>query len=129
MFSLRQSLAAAAMITAIGSVAHATDLYTTVLQSVDGSNLSCAIVNVSSSPIVVTAAVESFIDGSDITAQAVCPVPPSTLAPGHGCFANASQLGAHAGYCHFTASTTRVRGNLIVFGSNGEIVASAPATR
>jgi len=129
MFSLRQSLAAATMIAAIGSVAQAADLYTTVLQSVDGSDLSCAIVNVSSSPILVTAAVESFIDGSDMTVQSVCPIPPATLAPGHGCFSNASQVGAHAGYCHFTASTTRVRGNLIVFGSNGEIVASVPATR
>jgi hypothetical protein len=129
MSAIRTTLAAAALLVASSPAAHAGDFFTPVLQSVDGSNLSCAIVNVGATPIVVTAAVQSFPAGNDITVQSICPVPPATLAPGTGCFVNASQVGANAGYCHFTASSSRVRGDLIVFGSNGEIVASLPATR
>ena len=117
------------MLAVTGSTAHAGDLFTPVLQSQAGSNLSCAIVNVSTSPIVVTAAVESFPAGNDITIQSICPIPPATLGPGQGCFVNASQAGSNAGYCHFTASSSRVRANLILFGSNGDIVTSLPATR
>jgi hypothetical protein len=70
-----------------------------------------------------------MIDGSDITAVNVCPPSPGTLAPGAACFAYASQVGAHSGYCHLTASTTKVRANLIVFGSNGDVLTNIPATR
>jgi len=129
MSPLRKSLTTAALLAALSSAAHAYDFFTPVSQSLDGSTMYCAIVNVGPTPAVVSTSVRAMVDGSDITAINICPPGPATLAPGAACFSYTSQSGAHSGYCHFTASTTKVRGNLIVFGSNGDVLTTIPATR
>ena len=128
MRSFRQSLAAAALLAALAPAAHAYDFFTPVSQSQD-QPLYCTIVNVGSTPAVVSASVRSMMDGSDLTVTDVCPKAPATLAPGTACFSYTSQLGAHSGYCHFTSTSSKVRANLIIFGSNGDVLTTTPATR
>jgi hypothetical protein len=129
MSAFHKSLTAAALLAALSPAAHAYDFFTPVSATQDGSTMYCSIVNVGTTPAIVSASVRAMADGSDITAIDLCPPSPGTLAPGAACFSYASQVGAHAGYCHFTASTTKVRGNLIVFGTNGDVLTTTPATR
>ena len=129
MSPFRRFLAAAALLTAVSPAAHAYEFFTPVSLAQDGTSLYCAIVNVGATPATVSATVQAMLDGSDITAINICPQSPATLAPGTACFSYSSQSGAHLGYCHFTASTTKVRANLIVFGTNGDVLTTIPATR
>ena len=69
------------------------------------------------------------MDGSDLTVSATCPQAPASLAPGTACFSFASQSTAQSGYCHFTSTSSKVRANLIVFGTNGGVLTTTPATR
>ena len=129
MRSFRQSVAAAALLAALAPAAHAYDFFTPVSQSQNGETLYCTIVNVGSTPAVVSASVRSMMDGSDLTVIDTCPQPPATLAPGIACFSYTSQSGAHSGYCHFTSTSSKVRANLIIFGTNGDVLTTTPATR
>ena len=129
MSAFRRFLVAAALATAVTPAAHAYEFFTPVSQAQDGTSLYCAIVNVGAAPATVSATVQSMVDGTDITAINVCPQSPATLAPGAACFSYSSQSGAHQGYCHFTTSTTKVRANLIIFGTNGDVLTTIPATR
>jgi hypothetical protein len=98
-------------------------------QALNGQEIMCAIVNAGTSPVQVSVAVRHFSSGVDMTATNGCPVPPATLAPGTTCFAQTNSVGVHPGYCHFKASSSRVRGNLIVFDANSEIRVTVPATK
>ena len=129
MRSFRQSLAAAALLAALSPAAHAYDFYTPVSQSQDGEAIYCAIVNVGSTPAVVSASVRSMITGSDLNDMSICQPAPATLAPGTSCFSSTSAAGAHSGYCHFTTTSAKVRASIIVFGTNGDILTTTPATR
>ena len=129
MRSFRQSLAAAALLAALAPAAHAYDFFTPVSQSQIGEVFYCTIVNVGSTPAVVSASVRAMTDGSDLTVSATCPQAPATLSPGTACFSFASQSGAQSGYCHFTSTSSKVRANLIIFGTNGDVVTTTPATR
>jgi hypothetical protein len=129
MSAFRRFLAAAALLTAVSPAAHAYEFFTPVSQAQNGTSLYCAIVNVGATPATVSATVQSMVDGTDITAINICPQSPATLAPGTACFSYSSQTGTHSGYCHFTASTTKVRANLIIFGTNGDVLTTTPATR
>ena len=125
----RQSLAAAALLAALAPAAHAYDFFTPVSQSPDGAPLYCTIVNVGSTPAVVSASARNMADGSDMTGTDICPKAPATLAPGSACFSYTNQVGVHSGYCHFTSTSSKVRANLIVFGTNGDVTSTMPATR
>jgi hypothetical protein len=129
MYPFRKSLTAAALLATMSSAAHAYEFFTPVSQSQVGATMYCAIVNVGSTPAVVSANVLSMVDGSDITALHNCVPSPGTLPPGHACFGYTDQNNVSSGYCHFTSSTTKVRADLIVFGSTGEVLTTIPATR
>ena len=129
MRSIRQSLAAAALLAALTPAAHAYDFFTPVSQSQSGQTLYCTIVNVGATPAAVSASVRSMLDGSDLTAINICQPPPATLAPGTACFAYASQSSTQSAYCHFTSTSSKVRANLIVFASNGDVLTNIAATR
>jgi hypothetical protein len=129
MSSLHKTLAAAALLVAMSPAAHAYEYFTPVSSSQDGTAITCAIVNVGTTPIVVSAAVQQMTDGSDITNTTICPPSPGTLPPGAACFAYTTQVGSHLGYCHFTTSSSKVRGDLIIFGTNGDVMVTIPATR
>ena len=129
MRSFRQSIVAAALLAALAPAAHAADLFTSVSQAQDGSPLYCTIVNVGSTPAVVSASVRNMVDGSDLTVTDICPKAPATLAPGTACISYSSQAGAHSGYCHFTSTSSKVRANLMIFGSNGDVLTTITATR
>ena len=129
MRSFRHALAAAALLAALAPAAHAADLFTSVSQAQDGTPLYCTIVNVGSTPVVVSASVRSMTDGSDLTVTDTCQPAPATLAPGTACIAYSSQSGVHSGYCHFTSTSSKVRANLMIFATNGDVLTTIPATR
>ena len=129
MRSFRQTLVAATLLAALAPAAHAYDFFTSVSQSQDGEVLYCTIVNVGSTPTVVSASVRNMVDGSDLTVTDICPQAPATLAPGTACISYSSQAGAHSGYCHFTSTSSKVRANLMIFGTNGDVLTTIPATR
>ena len=129
MRSFRQSLAAAALLAALAPAAQAYDFFTPVSQSQTGEVFYCTIVNVGSTPAAVSASARSMVDGSDLNVSGNCPKAPATLAPGTACFSYSSQSGAQSAYCHFTSTSSKVRADLIIFGTNGGVLDTMPATR
>jgi len=129
MSKLRKSLAALALLAVASPAAHAYEFFTPVSQAQDGTPVYCVIVNVGTAPAAVSAAVQQVADGSDITSTNTCSPSPYPLAPGTACIAYTSQVGAHTGYCHFTSSSTKVRGDLVIFDANGDVRVTIPATR
>src|SRR5262249_32384828 len=101
MNSPRKILAAAALLAAASPAAHALDLYTSFSQAQIGSKIACGIVNTGTKPIEVSATVQDYFVGSDITGATTCPSSPATLPAGTGCVASTNAAG-NVGYCHFT---------------------------
>jgi uncharacterized protein YdbL (DUF1318 family) len=129
MASLRKLLVAAAALVATSQAAHAADFYTPVAQSNDGNRLACVIVNVSASAITVSARMRALNTGADIAYADLCPKNGATLAPGTGCIVWGHHVGAYAGYCQFTSSSSRVRANLLIMTVAGDTLLSVPATK
>jgi hypothetical protein len=126
--SLRSALAATALLVAT-SPAVAVELFTPMSQGLNGQRIMCAIVNVGTSPVQVSAAVRHWGSGADISFTNVCPPPPAAVPPGESCYVQTDAVGIHTAYCHFKTSSSRVRANLIVFDSNFEILATLAATK
>jgi hypothetical protein len=127
MYSLRKTLAAAALLTAT-SPAHALEFFTPFSQAQPGSRLSCGIVNTGTKPIAVSAAVQDYFVGSDITASTTCPVSPATLAPGTGCVSSTDSAG-NVGYCHFTTASSKAHAALSVVNGAGDVTSTLAATK
>ena len=127
MHSIRRILAAAALIVGLSPAAHALDLFTAASHTTDGSMLVCLIVNVGTKPSEVSATLQAYLDGSDITTGESCL--PGPLAAGHGCSAHGSPSGIQSGYCHFTTTSSKVRAALLVYNSNGDVTSALPATK
>ena len=125
MRSINRMLAAAALLAATSPAAHALELFTTAAETSNGHSFSCVIVNVGTQPIQVSAKLQSYWDGSDVTAQTNC----GTLAPGTGCNASGSTNGVVDGYCHFTTSSSKVRAAMLVYNSSYEVTSTLPATK
>ena len=87
----------------------------------------CAIVNVGTTPITVSAVFRDFQTGADITLYNQCPVAPATLAPGAGCITYADFK--QSGYCQFQSSSSRVRANIVLLNQLGFEVVAMPATK
>jgi hypothetical protein len=131
MSSFHRMLAAAALLVGVSGAAHALELFTPVSQGVD-SFIGCTIVNVGTRPIEVSARLQRFPDGSDISSGGLpCPVPPATLAPGEGCLVGTLSFGQLVrGYCHFTTTSSKVRADLLVYDNSTLAVTSTlPATK
>jgi len=126
MRSIKRMLAAAALLAATSPTAHALDLFTTAAETSNGHVFSCVIVNVGTQPIQVSAKLQSYWDGSDITVATSCQ---GTLAPGTGCNASGSNNAVVDGYCHFTSSSSKVRAALLVYNSSYEVTSTLPATK
>jgi hypothetical protein len=125
MYSIQRILAAGALLVAMSPAAHALDLFTSASHMTNAGEFSCVIVNVGTKPIEVSAKVQSYWDGSDITTVTACG---GSLAPGAGCAAISHGSGAN-GYCHFTTTSSRVRAALLVYNSNQEVTSTLPATK
>jgi len=128
MHSFRRTLAAAALLVTMSPAAHALDLFTPYSQAQPGSRLACGIVNTGTRPIEVSAAVQDYWVGSNITGATTCPVPPATLDPGTGCVSASNNTG-NVGYCHFTTATTKVRAALSVVNATGDVTSTIAATK
>jgi len=122
----RSMLAAFAWLVAMSPAAHALDLFTTASETTNGSQFSCVIVNVGTRPNEVSATVQSYWDGSDISAGTTCQ---KTLAAGAGCHTSGSSSGTQVGYCHFTTTSSKVRAGLLVYNSNYDVTSTLPATK
>jgi hypothetical protein len=128
MNSSRKILAAAALLVAASPAAHALDLYTSFSQAQLGSKITCGIVNTGTKPIEVSAAVQDFNVGSDITVVTTCPVSPATLPAGTGCVA-ATNTAGNLGYCHFTTASSKVHAALLVVNSTGDVTSTLEAAK
>jgi hypothetical protein len=128
MYSLRRTVAAAALLVATSPAAHALDLFTSFSQAQPGSKLSCGIVNTGTKPIEVSATVQDYFVGSDITTATTCPVSPATLAPGTGCV-SASNSAGNVGYCHFATASSKVHAALLVVNGTGDVTSTLEATK
>src|SRR4029453_14893773 len=129
MYSLQRILAGAALLAAMSPAAHAADLFTAPVTNTGSNQIVCGIVNAGTKPIEVSATARRTDNGSDISLGSGCPASPATLAPGAGCFALAST--GNSGYCHFTASSSKVRAALLVRnGADTSVILSTlPATK
>ncbi len=116
--------ATAAFLAALAPAARATSLYTASSQATDGTVIRCAIANVSTSPVAVTATITDQA-GTDITNSGNCYGNPAVLDPGKLCFVESGIPGWKLGYCHFTASCSKV----LVGGSGGVVTNGFAATR
>ena len=128
MNSPRKILAAAALLVATSPAAHALDLYTSLSQAQLGSKITCGIVNTSTKPIEVSAAIQDYSTGSDITGLTTCPVSPATLPAGTGCVA-ATNTAGNVGYCHFTTATSKVHAARLVVNSTGDVTSTLEAAK
>jgi len=127
MYSLQRILAGTAMLAAMSPAAYALDLFTAPSHTTDGSILACVIVNVGTRPIEVSATLQKYVDGSDMTTGESCL--PGPLPAGAGCMAHGSPSGIQGGYCHFTTTSSKVRAALLVYNSNGDVTSTLPATK
>src|SRR5262245_15726501 len=129
MYSLQRILAGAALLAAMSPAAHAVELFTAPVTNTGGNQIVCSIVNAGTKPIEVSATPRKTVDGSDLSLGAGCPASPATLAPGAGCLTLAST--GNSGYCHFTATSSKVRAALLI--RNGadvsDILSTLPATK
>jgi hypothetical protein len=128
MYSLRRTLAAAALLAATSPAAHALELFTPFSQAQPGIRLSCGIVNTGTKPIEVSATVQDYFVGSDITASTTCPVSPATLPAGTGCV-SATNTAGNVGYCHFTTASSKVHAALLVVNGSGDVTSTLEATK
>ena len=124
----RQTLFAVALVTGLAAAAPGAELYTPPSQAQDGSVIRCTMTNLSTNPITVGATIVDG-NGNDITISSNCYGPPAVLAPGHLCFADTAIPGLKSGYCHFSASTSKVRAALLIVGSGGAITNGFVATK
>jgi len=120
--------AAAALVAALAPAARAAELYTAPTQAPDGTTMRCVITNVSTSPVSVTVTIPDGA-GNDLKNSGYCYGNPAVLAPGEFCAIDSAIPGWKVGYCHFTASSSKVRAALEVISNGGVVTSTIPATK
>jgi len=123
----RRILAAAALLVATSPAAHALDLFTPSSQAPSGSYMRCVLTNVGTKPLFVSATIVDE-SGNSINNGNHCYPSPWTLDPGKSCIDDTDFAG-HQGYCHFTTTSSKVRGSLLVFGTGGVVTSSLAASK